>query len=288
MFVMTTLDNKQAVEESPDIVRPHNLTDYIQKHHVYTTLQLAMQSLIKYQPKSPLKYLSSYFGDRKKNLFKLVLLGAPGAGKGTQAKHLVSKYSLEHISPGNLLREEMNRNSPIAAQIKDYVSKGQLVPDSVVIKLIEDHIASIGDTNWLLDGFPRSESQAAALRASPDLFPTHIVELKVDQEAVVQRLGGRRFDPITGNTYHIIYDPPPPDIADRVVVRTDDREDVIRERFKVYAENKDLVNRVFNHSIVSISCEGQTIDEVSAQLDKVLSMPSTIHPSIIMPERNKK
>ncbi|EET00572.1 Adenylate kinase [Giardia duodenalis ATCC 50581] len=285
---MTTLDNKQAVEESPDIVRPHNLTDYIQKHHVYTTLQLAMQSLIKYQPKSPLKYLSSYFGDRKKNLFKLVLLGAPGAGKGTQAKHLVSKYSLEHISPGNLLREEMNRNSPIAAQIKDYVSKGQLVPDSVVIKLIEDHIASIGDTNWLLDGFPRSESQAAALRASPDLFPTHIVELKVDQEAVVQRLGGRRFDPITGNTYHIIYDPPPPDIADRVVVRTDDREDVIRERFKVYAENKDLVNRVFNHSIVSISCEGQTIDEVSAQLDKVLSMPSTIHPSIIMPERNKK
>lgn len=285
---MTTLDNKQAVEESPDIARPHNLTDYIQKHHVYTTLQLAMQSLIKYQPKSPLKYLSSYFGDRKKNLFKLVLLGAPGAGKGTQAKHLVSKYSLEHISPGNLLREEMNRNSPIAAQIKDYVSKGQLVPDSVVIKLIEDHIASIGDTNWLLDGFPRSESQAAALRASPDLFPTHIVELKVDQEAVVQRLGGRRFDPITGNTYHIIYDPPPPDIADRVVVRTDDREDVIRERFKVYAENKDLVNRVFNHSIVSISCEGQTIDEVSAQLDKVLSMPSTIHPSIIMPERNKK
>lgn len=285
---MTTLDNKQAVEESPDIVRPHNLTDYIQKHHVYTTLQLAMQSLIKYQPKSPLKYLSSYFGDRKKNLFKLVLLGAPGAGKGTQAKHLVSKYSLEHISPGNLLREEMNRNSPIAAQIKDYVSKGQLVPDSVVIKLIEDHIVSIGDTNWLLDGFPRSESQAAALRASPDLFPTHIVELKVDQEAVVQRLGGRRFDPITGNTYHIIYDPPPPDIADRVVVRTDDREDVIRERFKVYAENKDLVNRVFNHSIVSISCEGQTIDEVSAQLDKVLSMPSTIHPSIIMPERNKK
>lgn len=285
---MTTLDNKQAAEESPDIARPHNLTDYIQKHHVYTTLQLAMQSLIKYQPKSPLKYLSSYFGDRKKNLFKLVLLGAPGAGKGTQAKHLVSKYSLEHISPGNLLREEMNRNSPIAAQIKDYVSKGQLVPDSVVIKLIEDHIASIGDTNWLLDGFPRSESQAAALRASPDLFPTHIVELKVDQEAVVQRLGGRRFDPITGNTYHIIYDPPPPDIADRVVVRTDDREDVIRERFKVYAENKDLVNRVFNHSIVSISCEGQTIDEVSAQLDKVLSMPSTIHPSIIMPERNKK
>ena len=120
------------------------------------------------------------------------------------------------------------------------------------------------------------------------MFPTHIVELKVDQEAVVQRLGGRRFDPITGNTYHIIYDPPPPDIADRVVVRTDDREDVIRERFKVYAENKDLVNRVFNHSIVSISCEGQTIDEVSAQLDKVLSMPSTIHPSIIMPERNKK
>lgn len=285
---MTALDNKQAVEESPDIARPHNLTDYIQKHHVYTTLQLAMQSLIKYQPKSPLKYLSSYFGDRKKNLFKLVLLGAPGAGKGTQAKHLVSKYSLEHISPGNLLREEMNRNSPIAAQIKDYVSKGQLVPDSVVIKLIEDHIASIGDINWLLDGFPRSESQAAALRASPDLFPTHIVELKVDQEAVVQRLGGRRFDPITGNTYHIIYDPPPPDIADRVVVRTDDREDVIRERFKVYAENKDLVNRVFNHSIVSISCEGQTIDEVSAQLDKVLSMPSTIHPSIIMPERNKK
>lgn len=286
---MTTTNNGSTTGgDNAGKTSPQNLTEYIQKHHVYTTLQLAMQSLIKYQPKSPLQYLSSYFGDRKKNMFKLVLLGAPGAGKGTQAKHLVSKYSLEHISPGNLLREEINRNSPITSQIKDYVSKGQLVPDSIVIKLIENHIASIGDTNWLLDGFPRSESQAAALRASPDLFPTHIVELKVDQEAVVQRLGGRRFDPITGNTYHIIYDPPPPDIADRVVVRTDDREDVIRDRFKVYAENKDLVDKVFNHSIVSISCEGQTIDEVSAQLDKVLSMPSTIHPSIIIPERNKK
>lgn len=71
-------------------------------------------------------------------------------------------------------------------------------------------------------------------------------------------------------------------------MRTDDREDVIRERFRVYAENKDLVDKVFNHSVVSINCEGQTIDEVSLQLDRVLSMPSTIHPSIIMPERNKK
>lgn len=200
----------------------------------------------------------------------LVLLGAPGAGKGTQAKHLSAKYGLAHISSGNLLRDELTRGTKLAAEIKGYMDKGQLVPDSIIIDLIINHVKGLESPNWMLDGFPRTASQAKALKAAKELYLTHIIELQVDQEAVVKRLGGRRFDPTTGNTYHVDFDPPPADIADRVIIRDDDKEEVIRERFVIYEKNKKLIADTFGDAVTVVSCEGLSIEEVSARVDAVI------------------
>lgn len=250
-------------------------------NHAYSKLHLAMQAVLKYQPDNPLKFLATYFDPVASQPMRIILLGAPGAGKGTAAKHLVGKYGVEHISPGNLLRAEINRNTPRAAQIKDYVSKGQLVPDHIIISLITNYVSGLQNPNWLLDGFPRSPAQAAAMRQNPVLFPTHIVELAVDQGEVTRRMSGRRFDPITGNTYHIEFDPPPPEVAARCVQREDDKEEVIRHRFVVYEQNKQDILRVFAKSVKTIDCRGLGIDEVAYEVDSVLRLPSTIHPSII-------
>lgn len=206
---------------------------------------------------------------------KLVLLGAPGAGKGTQSKHLVSEFGLAHISSGNLLRAEIQAKTPLGLEIKGIVDSGQLVPDAIMIRLIENHIAAHPEfAGWLLDGFPRTASQAEALRASAPLQPTHIVELHVSEDAILRRMAGRRFDPVTGNTYHVEHDPAPPAIAARCVVRTDDTPEVIRDRFRIYAENKGLIEAVFANSIHTIPCEGLSIDAVSAQVDAVVRDPA--------------
>jgi len=250
-------------------------------NHAYNKLHLAMQAVLKYQPENPLRFLTTYFDPVATQPMRIILLGAPGAGKGTVAKHLVGKYGVEHISPGNLLRDEINRNTPRAAQIKEYVSKGQLVPDDIIISLITNYVSNLQNPDWLLDGFPRSPAQAAAMRQNPVLFPTHIIELAVDQVEVTRRMSGRRFDPITGNTYHIEFDPPPQDIASRCVQREDDREDVIRSRFAIYEQNKLDILRVFTKSVKTIDCRGLSIDGVASEVDAVLRLPSTIHPSII-------
>ncbi|RLF48809.1 MAG: adenylate kinase [Thermoplasmata archaeon] len=173
---------------------------------------------------------------------RIIVLGPPGAGKGTQAKLLAEKYGLEHISTGDMLREEVKRGSKLGNIAKEYMDQGLLVPDNVIVEMIAERLGegSMGK-GFILDGFPRTLSQAKALEdvlggmADIDM----VIYIDVDDDVVVRRLGGRRSCPKCGAVYHIVNNPPKNDeICDKcghpLIIRDDDREDVIRKRLDEY------------------------------------------------------
>ena len=167
---------------------------------------------------------------------KLVFLGPPGAGKGTQAKILVSK-GYTHISTGDLLREEVAKGSELGRKVKSIMERGELVPDEIVLDLVVDKVK--GKDNFILDGFPRTIPQAEALERLVDIDMA--VYFFIDEETAVDRISFRRSCPKCGRIYHLKYDPPKNDeLCDEcrvpLVQRDDDREEVVRKRYKVYLE----------------------------------------------------
>jgi adenylate kinase len=176
----------------------------------------------------------------------LVLLGPPGAGKGTQAKLLSKGLNLEHISTGDMLREEMDRQTELGKEAKQYVLTGELVPDRLVTRMIEKKIfENSGNTGFLLDGFPRNESQAESLDemlAGHGLKLDRAIYLDADKPVIIQRLTGRRVCQNCGINYHITNMPPKQEgICDqcgaKLFLRKDDNEETIENRLKVYNEN---------------------------------------------------
>jgi len=175
----------------------------------------------------------------------LILLGAPGSGKGTQAKFLVRKYSIPQISTGDLLREEVKAGTPLGRKAKEYMDKGLLVPDEVVVGMVEERLKKEDcKGGFILDGFPRTVAQADALgitlnRMNKSL--SKVILVKVDEEELVRRLTGRRVCEKCGAGYHVMFDPPKTEgICDkcqgRLYQRDDDKESTIRNRLKVYNE----------------------------------------------------
>jgi len=166
-------------------------------------------------------------------MIRLVFLGPPGAGKGTQAQRLVEEKGFIHISTGDLLREAVKKGTPLGLKAKEYMERGELVPDELIIALIKEKLPEGG--NVILDGFPRTIAQAQALDQMLGEMGKEVdaaVLFDVPDEVVVERLSGRRIDPRTGKVYHIKYNPPPEGV--QVVQRDDDREEVIRKRLEVY------------------------------------------------------
>jgi adenylate kinase len=163
----------------------------------------------------------------------VVFLGPPGAGKGTQAQRLVSEKGFLHISTGDLLREEVKKGTELGKKAKEYMDRGELVPDELIVAMIRERLPEEEDV--ILDGFPRTVAQAEALDDMLSKLGKGVdaaVLFDVPDEVVIERLSGRRIDPKTGKVYHIKYNPPPEGVE--VIQRDDDREEVIRKRLEVY------------------------------------------------------
>lgn len=178
---------------------------------------------------------------------RIILLGAPGAGKGTQAQFIMDSYAIPQISTGDMLRAAVKAESPLGMQVKDIMASGGLVSDDIIIGLVQERIAQDDCKNgFLFDGFPRTIPQAEALLAA-DVNIDHVVEIHVEDEEIVKRLGGRRVHPDSGRTYHVEYNPPKIEGEDDVtgeplIQREDDKEDTVRNRLSVYHnQTKPLV-----------------------------------------------
>lgn len=177
-------------------------------------------------------------------VLRLMLLGGPGAGKGTQAANLMKQFNLPQISTGDMLRSAIAAGSALGLSAKKIMDAGQLVSDDIMIGLVKQRLAEPDCQNgFLLDGFPRTIVQAEALKeAFIDL--DHVIEIAVDDEEIVKRISGRRIHPRSGRVYHVVYNPPKAAGKDDVtgeslIQREDDKEETIRKRLQVYHEQTE-------------------------------------------------
>ena len=171
----------------------------------------------------------------------IILLGAPGAGKGTQATLLEQKLAIPRISTGDMLRAEMNTGSAQGEKIKHLIEAGELVSDDIVIDLLKARVAQPDCAKgFLLDGFPRTLPQAEALEAA-GITIDFVIELRVHEEGIVERMSGRWMHPASGRTYHVIHNPPKvvgqdDETGEPLVQREDDKEETVRKRLHVYQQ----------------------------------------------------
>ena len=179
---------------------------------------------------------------------RILLLGLPGAGKGTQAQFLIEKFGIPQISTGDMLRTAIRAGTPLGKEAKTYMDKGLLVPDHVVTELVKERITQPDCANgFIMDGFPRTLPQAEALRnAGVDI--DFVVEIEVGDGEILRRMSGRRVHPGSGRSYHIEYNPPKVEGRDDItgeplIQRPDDNEETVRKRIAIYHEQtKPLVN----------------------------------------------
>lgn len=170
----------------------------------------------------------------------LVLLGAPGAGKGTQGALLAQKLGVPKIATGDMLRDAVRRGTELGLKAKQVMDAGQLVSDDIVLGLVRERLGTDAAEGAVFDGYPRNVAQARALDGLLGEAGRRIdavVYIDVDDDAIVRRMSGRRTDPETGVVYHVEHNPPPGEIAGRVIQREDDREETVRHRLEVYREN---------------------------------------------------
>jgi adenylate kinase len=178
---------------------------------------------------------------------KIILLGMPGAGKGTQARFLTEKYRIPQISTGDMLRASIKAGAPLGMEARRYMTRGGLVPDDIVIELVKQRIREPDCANgFIIDGFPRTIPQAEALRnAGNDI--DFVVQIEVSDEEIMRRMGGRRVHPASGRTYHVTFNPPRVPGKDDVtgedlVQRQDDSEGPLKTRLANYhAQTKPLI-----------------------------------------------
>lgn len=202
---------------------------------------------------------------------RIVILGPQGAGKGTQAQRISRETGAKHISTGDLVRAEIKSGSELGQTIKDYNDRGELVPDEIIIEMMKPYLDEAD--SWILDGFPRNESQAEAL----DRMLTEIeaeldaaVALEAPDDLLVERLSGRRTSEATGNIYHVEYDPPPEDSEEDpgpFVQREDDTEESIRRRLEVYHEHTEPLKGYYaDRGILAQVDATQDISEVAGDI----------------------
>ena len=178
---------------------------------------------------------------------RLILLGAPGAGKGTQASFLCQRYGIPQISTGDMLRAAVKAGTPLGVQAKQVMDAGGLVSDDIIIGLVKERITQPDCTNgFLFDGFPRTIPQADAMKNAGVKIDV-VLEIDVPDEAIIERMSGRRVHPGSGRSYHVKFNPPKVDGVDDIsgeplIQRDDDREDTVRKRLDVYqSQTRPLV-----------------------------------------------
>lgn len=182
---------------------------------------------------------------------RLILLGAPGAGKGTQSKEISKRYGIPQISTGDILRAAIAKGSELGVKVKSIVDSGQLVPDDLVIALVDERLKQPDcKPGFLLDGFPRTVGQAEALHKFTGI--DFVIDIDVSDEAIIERLTGRRMHMSSGRIYHIKHQPPKVDGVDDVtgeplVQRPDDTEETVRKRLAVYHEQTSPLRKFYSN-----------------------------------------
>ena len=222
-----------------------------------------------------------------RNIGPIVLLGPPGAGKGTQAKRITEHYRIPQVSTGDLLREHVKQGTPLGIQVRDLLARGELVPDNLVCDIVAWRLREPdAQRGFILDGFPRTETQAVWLDSFlkfeffdngiwPGWLPI-VIRIQVDYNKLLLRITGRRTCPVDGTIYNIYSNPPRVDeICDKdgakLVIRDDDRDEVIRERLDTYERQTKPVADYYEKLGRVVSVNGdQPVDEVTAEILKVV------------------
>ena len=211
---------------------------------------------------------------------RLILIGPPGAGKGTQAEYLVQRFQIPHVSSGDMLRSAVAAGTDLGKQADGFMKAGQLVPDELVIAMIIERTARPDCAKgFILDGFPRTRPQAEALavdlkKAGVNLDAVVLIE--VPDSLILERITGRRMDPETGDIYHVQFKPPPATIAHRVVQRKDDTEDACTARLEKYHAETAPIIPFYSEQGLLKRIDGDTSPEdVTARIAATLDEPAS-------------
>ena len=213
---------------------------------------------------------------------KILLLGPPGGGKGTQAKFLIEKLYIPQISTGDMLREHVTKQTSLGIKAKEYMSSGALVPDEVILGMMQERLLNEDCKNgYILDGFPRTIPQALGLdKLLEKLKQTldAVIVIDVSDDNIVDRMGGRRVHMASGRVYHIIYNPPKVEGKDDktqedLIIREDDKEETVRKRLEIYHnETSPLINHYKEQNIVSRINGELNISDVSQEIEKIINL----------------
>ena len=214
---------------------------------------------------------------------RLILLGAPGAGKGTQAQYITEKYGIPQISTGDMLRAAVKAGTDLGLKAKAVMDAGELVSDEIIIGLVAERIKQVDcESGFLFDGFPRTIPQAEAL-VDAGINIDHVVEIAVDDSEIITRLSGRRVHPGSGRIYHVEHNPPTQEGLDNetgeaLLQRDDDKEETVRNRLEIYHEQTSpLIDFYQNmsgdsaplyHKVVGVGSMDKIRDKVFASLER--------------------
>ena len=208
---------------------------------------------------------------------KIIFLGAPGAGKGTQAAAVSRELNIPTVSTGNLIREAIAQGTPVGIMAKDIIGKGQLLPDEIVVGIVKEKLKTV-QGGYILDGFPRTVAQAEALYAMGEEIDK-VINIYVPDEVIVSRAGGRRYCPGCGATYHVQYNPPKDvngesvctECGAKVAVRDDDKEEVVRHRLEIYHEQTQPLEEYYETrgKLITVIGQEEIADTIRLTLDAV-------------------
>ncbi|MBD5088118.1 MAG: adenylate kinase [Clostridiales bacterium] len=213
---------------------------------------------------------------------KIIMLGAPGAGKGTQAKRIAEKYNIPHISTGDIFRANIKNGTELGKKAKTYMDQGLLVPDELVVDLVVDRVAQDDAKNgYVLDGFPRTIPQAEALDAALEKINDKVdyaIDVDVPDSNIIDRMSGRRACVGCGGTYHIVYNPTKAeDVCDacggQLILRDDDKPETVENRLKVYHDQTQPLIDYYTKKSILKSVDGtKDMNEVFENIVKILEV----------------
>ncbi|MFA7691915.1 MAG: adenylate kinase [Candidatus Hydrogenedentes bacterium] len=191
---------------------------------------------------------------------RIVMLGAPGAGKGTQAIRMAKEMGIPHISTGDIFRKNLREGTDLGKQVQEYLNSGALVPDQLTCDIVADRLQEEDCAKgYILDGFPRSLPQAEMLTTFLSERGSKIdvaVNIDVPDSEIVERLGARRSDPDTGAVYNLIFNPPPAELADKLIQREDDKPETVQARLQTYHEITEPIIHYYEQLDVLVNVPG--------------------------------
>ena len=200
----------------------------------------------------------------------IILFGPPGAGKGTQSGLISSITGKPQVSTGDMLREAVKEGTDLGKSAQSYMENGLLVPDQVIMDLIRVRLTNDdADSGLLFDGFPRTLPQAMALEQLTEV--EKVISLVVEDDEIVSRITGRRTDPVSGEIYHVVFKPAPPEVSERLVQRNDDTEETVRKRLATFHQQTAPLSEYYRERGLLIEIDGSgDIKQVSASIGAVL------------------